>query len=97
VVPARDAAGKEVTLPLDGYVLEERTLKRTCTLSYLAMLVSVIEGVPIRRQDLLALLLRTMRQRSMGRIARREYVLRYLYEHPPPGDHDEPRDRTNEP
>ena len=97
MAPACDPGGEEATLPLDGYVLEERTLKRTCTLSYLAMLVSVIEGAPIRRQDLLPLLLRAMRQRSMGRTARREYVLRYLHEHPPPGDHDEPRDRTNEP
>lgn len=97
VAPACEPAGQEATLPLDGFVLEERTLKRTCTLSYLAMLIHVIERAPLRRQDVLPLLLRAMRRRSMGRTARREYVLRCLHEHPPPGDHDEPRGRTNEP
>ena len=97
IAPARDPAREEVTLPLDGVVLKERTLRRTRTLSYLAMLISVLERAPIRRRDVLPLLLRAMRRRSMGRIARREYVLRYLHEHPPPGDHDEPIGGTNEP
>ncbi len=31
---------------------------------------------------------------TIGRRPRREYVLRYLQEHPPPGHHDEPGGRT---
>jgi hypothetical protein len=95
--PACDPTREEVTLPLEGVVLEERTLRRTCTLPYLAMLISVLERAPIGRRDVLPLLLRAMRRRSMGRTARREYVLRFLHEHPPPGDPDEPIGGTNEP
>ncbi len=42
-----------------------------------------IEGQTIGREELLAALRKSLRQRSMGRRARREYVLRYLNEHPP--------------
>ena len=97
VAPPCDPPREEASLPLEGLVLDERILRRSCTLSYLAMLVSLLERTPVDRRSVLRMLRQCMRRRSMGRIARREYVLRYLQEHPPPGDHDEPIGGTNEP
>jgi hypothetical protein len=42
-----------------------------------------MEGREISREQLLAALRKRMRQRSIDRSPRREYVLRYLHEHPP--------------
>lgn len=72
-----------MTLRLEGFVLEEATLVNSSLLSYLAMMASLIERRAIGREELLQLLLKNLRQRSMGRLSRREYVLRYLHEHPP--------------
>lgn len=73
----------EVKLALDGFTLDEATLVNSPMLPYLAMVASVIEGRPIRRGELLQALLRSMRQRSFDRLPRREYVLRFLNQHPP--------------
>lgn len=78
-------------------LLQEATLSRSLTLPYLVMLVHLLDGIVITRSDLLATLRVRMRQRSIGQLTRREYVLQYLHEHPPPGDDHEPDDRTNEP
>jgi len=47
------------------------------------MVTSLIEGHAIRADELLNLLLRSMRQRSFDRLPRREYVLHFLEQHPP--------------
>jgi hypothetical protein len=47
------------------------------------MIASVIEGRTIRRDELIASLQKRMRQHRIGRSPRREYVLRYLNQHPP--------------
>jgi hypothetical protein len=47
------------------------------------MVASLIERRPIRSEELLRALLRSMRQRSFDRLPRREYVLRFLDQHPP--------------
>jgi hypothetical protein len=47
------------------------------------MVASVLEGRTIRREELLAALRKRMRQRSMGRRPRRQYVLHFLHQHPP--------------
>jgi hypothetical protein len=47
------------------------------------MVASLIEGRTISREELIAALRKSMRQRSIDRRARREYVLRYLNAHPP--------------
>ena len=70
-------------LPLDGFTLDEATLAKSPLLPYLAMITSLIEGHTIRADELLNLLLRSMRQRSFDRLPRREYVLRFLKQHPP--------------
>ena len=70
-------------LTLEGFTLDEVTLVNSPMLTYLAMVASVIEGHLISRDDLLTTLRRSMRQRSFDRLPRREYVLRFLDQHPP--------------
>ena len=70
-------------LLLDGFTLDEATLVKSPLLPYLAMVATVIEGRTIRADELLNVLLRSMRQRSFDRLPRREYVLRFLKQHPP--------------
>ncbi len=64
-------------------MFDEPTLVKSSMLSYLAMVTSLIERRTIGREELLNLLRKSMRQRSIGRLPRREYVLRYLQQHPP--------------
>jgi len=78
-----EASPANVELPLDGFTLDEGTLANSPLLPYLAMIASVIEGRRIRVDELLRLLLRSMRQRSFDRLPWREYVLRFLDRHPP--------------
>jgi hypothetical protein len=82
-VDASPAIGEEHTLNLDGLVLEESTLVSSRVLPYVRMLVSVLEGEAISREQLIAALRTRIRQRSIGRLSRREYVLHYLHQHPP--------------
>jgi hypothetical protein len=82
-VDASPAMGEEHTLNLDGLVLEESTLVSSRVLPYVRMLVSVLEGEAISREQLIAALRTRIRQRSIGRLPRREYVLHYLHQHPP--------------
>lgn len=77
------AIWEQLTLHLDGFVLDEPTLLNSRLLSYLAMVTSLLERRPIGREELLDLLRSSLRQRSINRLARREYVLRYLQQHPP--------------
>ena len=70
-------------LALDGFALDEATLACSPMLPYLAMVASLIERRAIRCEELLQTLLQSMRQRSFDRLPRREYVLRFLNQHPP--------------
>jgi len=74
---------ENLTLALEGFVLDERALVNSRVLPYVQMVASVLEGRTISREELLAALRKSMRQRSMGRLPHREYVLRYLNQHPP--------------
>lgn len=68
---------------LDGFTLVEPALVKSPVLPYLAMVASLIEGRPIRREELLHALRKRMRQRSFDTHPRREYVLCFLDQHPP--------------
>lgn len=70
-------------LPLEGFVLNEQALRNSSVLGYAAMVASLILERTISREALLARLLRRMRQHSIGRLSRREYVLQFLNQHPP--------------
>jgi hypothetical protein len=76
---------EDVVLPLDGLLLDEPTVLNSPMLPYLQMVVWLIEGQKISRDELVARLRRGMRQLSMGGRSRREYVLHYLNQHPPRG------------
>jgi len=76
-------AYEEATLTLSGFTLREATVANSPLLPYLAMVATVLEGRAIRREELLIALQRSMRQRSIDRLPRREYVLGFLEQHPP--------------
>lgn len=78
-----EASDADVKLALDGFTLDAATLVTSRMLPYLTMVACLIEGRAIRREELLRALLRSMRQRSFDRLPRREYVLRFLDQHPP--------------
>ena len=82
-VATAEASDVGVRLTLEGLVLDEATLVNSSLLPYLAMVASLIEGRSIGAAELLQGLRRSMRQRGIGRRARREYVLAYLNQHPP--------------
>ena len=67
----------------EGLLLDESTLRNSRVLPYVLMVASVLEGRTIRREEFLAALRNSVRQRSMLRRHRREYVLRFLNQHPP--------------
>jgi hypothetical protein len=83
VVLAPESPNENLTLPLDGFVLDEPTLVNSRILPYVRMVASVLERRTISRKELIAALRESMRQRSIARAPRREYVLRYLNQHPP--------------
>ena len=70
-------------LTLEGFTLDEVLLVNSPMLPYLAMIASLLEGRTIGREELLHTLRTKMRQRSFDRLPRREYVLRFLNQHPP--------------
>jgi hypothetical protein len=82
-VDASPAKWEPLRLNLDGFVLDESTLMKSRILPYVRMVVSVLEGRKISRKQLVLALRTRIRQRSIGRLSRREYVLDYLNRHPP--------------
>jgi hypothetical protein len=72
-----------VTLPLEGIVLSESTLRNSPILSYLRMIVGLIEEVVLDRGEMIDLLLAAMRQHSFAYRRRIDYVLGFLHGHPP--------------
>jgi hypothetical protein len=82
--PSENAGRSEnAALPLEGLLLDEPTLVNSRILPYARMVASIIERRTISRNELIAALRKRMRQHSIGRRPHREYVLRYLNQHPP--------------
>jgi hypothetical protein len=77
------ASPEDAALPWEELLLDESTLANSRVLPYALMVASVIERRTISRDELITALRKRMRQRSMGVQPRREYVLRYLNQHPP--------------
>jgi hypothetical protein len=71
------------SLSLEGVLLDESTFVNSPALPYALMLASILERRTIERDELIATLRASMRQRSIGSQLHREYALRYLNEHPP--------------
>ena len=80
---ATEATLENVTLSLEGFVLDDSTLVNSHILPYVLIVASILERRTIRREELIAALRTSMRQRSIDLRPRREYVLRLLKQHPP--------------
>jgi len=80
---ANTASPNERALPPEHLLLDETTLVNSRILPYVLMVASLIERRTIGRDELIAALRTSLRQRSFDRRPRREYVLCYLHEHPP--------------
>jgi hypothetical protein len=78
-----ETPAEDVQLMLDGFALDEATLVNSPMLPYLAMVASLLEGRRICPAELLQTLRKSLRQRSFDTLPRREYVLRFLNQHPP--------------
>jgi hypothetical protein len=52
-------------------------------LPYVGMIVNLLEGIHLRRHELLERLLQSLRQHSIAYRTRTDYVLRFLHQHPP--------------
>jgi len=68
---------------LDGVVLNEEIVARSPLLPYVVMVLSLIVGHRVSRDELLESLRRTLRQHSIGRERRIDYVVRVLNQRPP--------------
>lgn len=73
----------EGQLRLDGVLLDEPSLLTSPMLPYARMVVSLVEGVPFSLAELISLLRRTLRQHSIARRRRTDYVLHVLHQRPP--------------
>jgi hypothetical protein len=68
---------------LEGMTVDASSVANSPMLPYVRMLVRVIEGVQLSRQELVDCLQEALRQRSMATRSRATYVLRFLNLHPP--------------
>ena len=81
--PTTDALQGKVELRLDGVVLDESSLQNSPMLPYVRMVVSLIEGIEFRCDEIVRLLRQAMRQHSIAYSRRVDYVLGFLHQHPP--------------
>lgn len=92
--PLRVTTDKETTLAtqqgapvlhleLEGLSLDDNSIVNSALLPYVVMVVSLIEDRTVSCDELIAALRKNMRQHSIGRRSRRQYVLDYLNQHPP--------------
>jgi hypothetical protein len=81
--PASDALSETVKLRLEGVVLDESSLARSPMLSYVRMIVSLIEGIELSCDEVVRLLRQAMRQHSFGARQKIDYLLGFLHRHPP--------------
>jgi hypothetical protein len=72
-----------VAIEIAGMTLDEDDVKRSSALSYVRMLLRVLEEIPLSLNEVVEWLLQCMRSRSIGRRNRKTYALGFLNEHPP--------------
>jgi hypothetical protein len=73
----------KLELRLEGVVLDEPTVRTSPLLPYVLTVVNLLEGLRLSLRELVGLLLAVLRQHSIARRRRADYVLKYLHEHPP--------------
>jgi hypothetical protein len=80
--PAEPLPVKE-ELRLEDVVLDAKSIRNSPMLPYVRMLVNLIEGIRLRGEELVELLIQALRQHRIAFRRRADYVLRFLHEHPP--------------
>ena len=70
-------------MPLAGLMLDEASVVNSPILPYVRMVVSLIVEETVSKDQLVADLLKIMRQRSIDNRTRPRYVSRFLNQHPP--------------
>lgn len=73
----------DIELDLNGVVLDEASIVNSPMLPYIRTLIWMIEGIRLSCVEVVGWLRQVLRQRSMAYRPRREYVLRFLHQHPP--------------
>jgi hypothetical protein len=68
---------------LEGVVLDESSVVESPVLPYVRMVVGLIEGVRVSLKQLRDWLCQALRQHSIARRRRPDYVLAFLNQHPP--------------
>jgi hypothetical protein len=85
--PAPEQAGESLPvkeeLRLEDVVLDAKSMRNSPMLPYVRMLVNLIEGIRLRCEELVELLIQALRQHSIAFQRRIDYVLRFLHQHPP--------------
>jgi hypothetical protein len=79
-------AGLQAELALDGVVLDEPSLLASPMLPYVRMVASLVEGIPWSMTEVVGLLRQALRQHSMARRRRLDYLRHVLgrqHRHPP--------------
>lgn len=77
-------------LRLDEVVLDEASVTNSRLLPYVRLVVNLIEGTAFSGREIVERLQQAVRQHSFARERRRDYVLRWLHDHPPWEDTDAP-------
>jgi len=72
-----------IELDLDGVVLDESSVVNSPMLPYIRTLIRIIDRIRLSHVEVVQWLRQVLRQRSMVYRPRREYVLRFLHQHPP--------------
>ena len=76
-------------LPVDielvpaGFAIDESSVVNSPMLPYIRTLIWMIDGIGLSCAEVVEWLREVLRQRSMAYRPRREYVLRFLHQHPP--------------
>mgnify|MGYP005815549283 CR=1 FL=1 len=81
--PAEAQPQPTAELRLEGVVLRESDVARSPVLPHVRMVIRLIEGVQLSLREVVSLLRRAMRQRSIARRRRTDYVVGFLQQHPP--------------
>jgi hypothetical protein len=79
--PEESSAGPE--LRLDGVVLSASRVANSRMLPHVRMIVRLVEGIQLSLPELVSLLQQAIRQHSIARRSRTDYVLDFLHRHPP--------------
>lgn len=80
--PPEESSGK-LELRVGGVSLGESDLRRSPVLPYVRMAAGLIEGARFSLAEIVDLLCRSLRQHSIARRTRTDYVLHFLHQHPP--------------